>query len=67
MDYILLIWNNLDTVCAALLGIVTLAALFTNHTATPDPDTAWGKVYRYIEKARLMWGKAKDSGPNKLR
>jgi hypothetical protein len=67
MDTILLIWKNFDTICAALLAIVTLAALFTNHTTTPDPDTGYGKVYRFIEKLRLMWGKAKDSGPNTLR
>ena len=42
--------------------VVTTAGAICAMTKTPPPDTAWGKVYRGIEIAALLIGRAKDSG-----
>ena len=41
--------------------IVLFASLITAMTPTPDPATLLGKVYKYIEVAALVVGRAKDS------
>lgn len=42
--------------------VIGVAKAITILTPTPDPSTTWGKVYRGIEVAALLVGKAKDSG-----
>jgi hypothetical protein len=43
-------------------GVVTTASAICAMTPTPDPNTLWGKVYRYVEMLGLVVGKAKQSG-----
>lgn len=49
---------------AAALGaaVVTAASAFCAATPTPAPNTAWGRLYRGIEAAALLVGKAKQIG-----
>lgn len=48
---------------AAIGGaVVTAASAVCAMTKTPDPATPLGKLYRGIEIAALLVGKAKDAG-----
>ncbi|XPV77034.1 MAG: hypothetical protein ACNI27_03700 [Desulfovibrio sp.] len=48
---------------AELAGpIVCAASLIVSGTPTPRPDSVWGKLYRGLEFAALMFGKSKDTG-----
>lgn len=47
----------------ALLVAKLGAEAYVNLTGTPNPDSTWGKVYGYIEKAGGIWtALAKDRG-----
>jgi hypothetical protein len=41
-------------------AVVVLASAICALTPTPNPDTAWGKVYKFIELLALNIGKAKQ-------
>jgi hypothetical protein len=43
------------------LGLIGLAKIVCATTGTPDPSTTWGKVYPWIEKAALIFGRMKDT------
>lgn len=43
-------------------AVVTITSAICALTPTPDPSTTWGKVYRAIEYAALIVGKAKQAG-----
>ena len=55
-EYLSIAWQALGIVCA----IVTAASSFCAATPTPDPNTVWGKVYVWIERAGLLVAKAKE-------
>ena len=55
---------------AAAIGgtVISTASAICALTPTPDPATPRGKLYRVVEIAALLVGRAKDSGmlPTKL-
>ncbi|AWJ93820.1 hypothetical protein Sp245p_28790 (plasmid) [Azospirillum baldaniorum] len=57
------ILTHADTILTAVGAVVIAASLITSGTPTPDPNTALGKVYRAVELLALVFGKAKDRGP----
>lgn len=47
----------------AIAGSVVMgASVYISSTATPAPGSARANVYRYIELAALVFGKAKQTG-----
>lgn len=54
--------NTVMTVGEIAAAVVTLASAVCAMTPTPDPSTTWGKVYRFIEMAAMVVGKAKQTG-----
>ena len=58
MEYLAAVEHAVALTCA----VVTAASAFCALTPTPDPTTAWGAVYRYIEIAGVLVGKAKEIG-----
>lgn len=55
----------MDVVYQILFGVtlvISVASGVCAATPTPDPNTAWGKVYRAIEFLGLLVGKAKEEG-----
>lgn len=61
-DVIDLLIQNSGTIFSILAGIVTIASIIVAGTPTPDPNTALGRIYKVIEVAALVVGKAKDPG-----
>lgn len=53
---------NLGEVLGWVSAGVTVASAFVAATPTPNPKTVWGKIYKGIETAALLIGRAKDSG-----
>lgn len=47
---------------ATVGSVVIGASLFVSKTSTPAPGSTRAKVYRYIELAALLFGKAKQTG-----
>jgi hypothetical protein len=43
-------------------AVVTLASTICAATPTPQPGTAWSKIYKVIEFLAINIGKAKDKG-----
>ena len=52
----------IEHVVAIAGAVVTVASAFCAATPTPDPKTPLGKIYRGIEIAGLLVGKAKEAG-----
>lgn len=46
----------------ALVIIIMAAKAICSLTATPDPSTPMGKVYKVVEWLALIFGKMKDKG-----
>jgi hypothetical protein len=47
----------------SIIGSVVIAAsLVTSWTTTPTPGTRRAAAYRYLERAALLFGRAKDTG-----
>lgn len=42
--------------------VVTAASVVCAGTATPDPNTTFGRIYKAVEILALNFGKAKHSG-----
>jgi hypothetical protein len=51
---------DLDTIVMALMGLHLLASVITAATPTPKDDRVLAKIYRWIERAALVVGKAKQ-------
>lgn len=54
--------DQLEGVASIACVIVTGASAFCAATSTPDPNSTRGKIYRYIEFAALLVGRAKQEG-----
>lgn len=61
MDFTAIL-STAGDVLAVACAVVTAASAFCAATPTPDPNTPLGKIYRYVEIAGLLVGKAKDQG-----
>ncbi|MBK3774754.1 hypothetical protein GAY31_11365 [Azospirillum brasilense] len=60
LELFILLSQNLDAFLGAAGSIVVVASLVTAHTATPDPNSKLGMIYRVIEALALVYGKTKD-------
>lgn len=53
-------WASSDAGAAVifgtLFGIMSVAQLIVNTTATPKDDELLGKVYKWVERAAGIWG-----------
>jgi hypothetical protein len=56
------IQDNWEHITAILLGAHALASAITAATSTPKDDAAVSKIYKVIEMAALVVGKAKQDG-----
>ena len=54
--------DEIKTALGTLCALVTVASAFCAATPTPAPGSRWARLYRVIEIAGLVVGKAKDSG-----
>lgn len=52
----------ISAILSVLGSIVIAASLFTSWTPTPAPGTPRARLYRYLELAALLFGRAKDTG-----
>ena len=62
MEHLKLVLENLDLLLALAGSIVCAASLFVAGTPTPDPESTLGRIYKIIESAALMFGRAKETG-----
>ena len=51
-----------QTAMLCVTSLVIVAKAFCAVTPTPAPNTPWGRIYRAIEIAALLVGKAKEAG-----
>jgi len=58
--------SNIEIIVSTLTGIITIASIVIAGTATPDPDSALGKVYKVVELLSLTVGKAKETGKKEV-
>jgi hypothetical protein len=52
----------LSAILSVVGSIVIAASLATSWTSTPAPGTRRARLYRYLELAALLFGRAKDTG-----
>src|SRR5260370_66833 len=55
--------DQVETFLAVLGTIVTAASALAAATPTPAPGTRAARLYRYLEIAALLVGRAKETGP----
>jgi hypothetical protein len=53
---------NVGAVLGWATAVVTIASAVCAATPTPNPNTRIGKIYRVIETAALLVGRAKNTG-----
>ncbi len=58
--------SNIEIIVSTLTGIIAIASIFIAGTATPDPDSVLGKVYKVVELLSLTVGKAKETGKKEV-
>jgi hypothetical protein len=54
--------DQVKTVLSVIGSVVIAASLITSMTPTPAPGTRLARIYRYIELAALLFGRAKQTG-----
>lgn len=54
--------DQIKTGLSILGSIVIAASVITSITPTPTPGSRLARVYRYIEIAAVLFGRAKDTG-----
>lgn len=52
----------LSAILSVIGSIVIAASLATSWTPTPQPGTRRARLYRWLELAALLFGRAKDTG-----
>lgn len=55
-------WDQVKTWLSVLGSLVITASLVTSLTPTPAAGTRLARVYRVIEIAALLFGRAKEAG-----
>jgi hypothetical protein len=55
-------WDQVKAGLSVVGSIVIAASLFTSWTPTPAQGTRLARIYRFIEIAALLFGRAKDTG-----